>query len=109
MIRLNYLEAIEQIAKADLVQRIWKKVDSGFFPDEEIVTKLRTTQKTIDNQEHEIGFWTVIGFIKTELLSMASEETLKSIEPEMAELKDIFRQLEDRKTVDAKLKEIGLR
>lgn len=107
VIRLNYLEAIEQIARANLVSRICKKIDSGFFPNEELRFKLKTVQNTIDNQKHEIGFWTVIEFIKTELLSIASEETLKSIEPEMIELKSIFEQLENQKTVDAKLKAIG--
>jgi len=42
---MNYEEAIKEVARLGLVQRIWKKVDSGFYPEIDEELKLLTIQK----------------------------------------------------------------
>jgi len=92
---LNYEEAIKEIARARLVARIWRKVDSGFYPEIDEELKLLTIQKQINAGEYESGFWNLIKFLIKDLLAMTESD----LSAEKKELANIVGRLTDQEEV----------
>jgi hypothetical protein len=92
---MNYEEAIKEVARRGLVKRIWKKVDSGFYPEIDEELKLLAIQKQIDAGEYKSGFWNLIKFLIKDLLV----KTESDLSVEKKELANIIGRLTDQEEV----------
>ena len=99
---MNYEEAIKEMARRRLVQRIWGKVNSGFYPEIDEELKLHNIERQIATGEYKEGFWNLIKFLITDLVAMTESD----LSAETKELADIIGRLTDQKEVQRHLDEI---
>lgn len=85
---MDYKEGIEKLFP--LVEEVWKKVESGFFPEIDQEIKLEMAKEKIRERKFEEGFWALYNLLVADLIPMGSQDLSK-------EKREIGKILEDLK------------
>lgn len=94
---MDYKEAGEQLYQ--VVKRVWKKVDSGFYPGISEEIKLMNIRTGMINGDPKRGFWRLFDFLTKDLLAISKQD----FSEEIREVFKILEGIEDQKEVLAKI------
>jgi len=94
---VDYKEAGEQLYQ--LVKKVWKKVDSRFYPGMSEEIKLTNIRTGMINGDPKRGFWRLFDFLTKDLLAVSKQD----FSEEIKEVFKILESIDDQKEVLAKI------
>ena len=98
---MSYEDALRKLAP--LLKDVWKKVDSGFYPEIDEEIKLLAIQMKIKSGQIKEGFWDLVRFLIKDLLAMSG----KNLSEEKKKTADILKKLDDQKVVRQELEKLN--
>jgi len=94
---VDYKEAEKQLHQ--VVKRVWKKVDSGFYPGVSEEMKLMNIKTEMEKGDPKIGFWRLFDLLIKDLLIVSRQD----FSEEIKEVFKILERIDDQKEVQAKI------
>jgi len=101
-LKTSYEDALKELIP--LLKDVWKKVDSGFYPEVAQELKLLAIQTKIKAGQTEEGFWDLVKFLIQDLLAMSTED----FSEEKENLVNILKTLTDQATIQQYLEKMKM-